>query len=1501
MIESLLLILLSITSIIYSAEVNTLEGSDVVSGDYFGSSTAISGDYAIVGTYPEVSNGAAYIFKRNADGSWTEDRKLTAGSSVHFEEFGYSVDIDGNYCVAGSPGYNNSDGRAFIYQLVNGVWSLQQTIELPSGTGVKNFGEIVVIKGAYLLVSAAYSSSSSSDNGKVFLYKLNNNTWSLIKTFEAPAGISVDAKYGLLISMSDNYIIIGATEAGSGQNGECYIYTKNNDNWDLTGTLAAPADFSNFGVYISNTDTYAAITGVNGEDLMNGNVFIYQNNAGTWTNVQQIQSSSPNNNMFGYSICLNDNLLAIADPMNNFRGAVYTYKQSNNQWSLDQTYKTTEGSFPGFGFSIDLESNNYLICGDPYVSLQKGVAYVYGLNQSFITIAVSPENGGTTEPSANSQHEVTTNQAFQIKATAATGYEFNSWEVTSGTVAIQDTQSASTTATVNGIGQITANFVKVAKVAFSVFPENTGTTNPDGTQNVAIGTRLPIRAIPSSGYYFDQWTISGSAVIDSSISSQTTVLINGDSTITAVFKPFVKEVQLTMVLSPEAGGSITPTSGTHVVESSKLFPIEATPANGMHFVTWVIDGPGVISNPSASSTSASITGNATITAYFAENATDANLTMAANPSNSGTTEPAVGTTAVSINRPVRIEAYPATGYYFDNWTISGQGRIDGSENTIAWVTLAADATVTANFSANPEKAILTMAVTPAGSGTSNPGIGNHTVNLGELFEIEASPASGYYFVKWTNSGSATISDPELSATMAKLSGNAIITAEFAPVSEPVTMTISSSPEGGGATNPGKGEHQLYSGSSIKIEAFPASGYYFKNWSSVGSSVIEDADNAETVVTLYGNSTITANFVAATSTATLAMQVSPDNSGYTNPGSGSHTVVIGNNYEINAIPGSNYVFDKWVTSGSVVIENPEISHTEIVLSGNATVSAVFTDHQGDASLLLDVTPANSGTTNPGSGVQSIPIGQRTKIEAIPASGYYFSSWEAGKNVIVEDLYAKETNIELLGNSTLTATFSAVTTTAGLTLTVSPENSGNTNPGIGSHTINISEKVKIEAIANNGYHFVRWSLNSGTASISNIYDSETYVTIESAATVTANFATNDTDVTVEMKVLPESSGYTNPGIGTHNGLYAGQIICLKAYPADGYHFVNWSTDEGATVSNSLAAETTASLSSNAVIAANFAMNENPVSLIVKNSDAGGGIIYPAPGSYTLYAGQSIKLEAAPLTGYYFIKWELDGKGYIDDDKSQVAYAKISENSSITAVFSTQKAMFLSYGSVLSVDISEYEESRKWLYATLFNTTKQDAEPRKLQFGNIVHDATTQVLTGQWRHYTQLYDKKDYPKKEKLSELLIENPIKDLKLYAVYLSSRGEKPVNLGLNAYVTGPIVDSVSGDYSEKGDVFTVVGRYFGSKTPTVELEYMKNNRCHYKKCKVDKTASLKYQNALGLDNKSCMKILESDPTDQQAVNYSQVVVSYPKLNDQAEPTGYIIVKNKSGMTAFKLK
>jgi len=254
--------------------------------DWFGVLVAISGNYAIAVSLRESSSdGKAYIFN------------VTTGALVHTlnnpnaygstgDVFGRSIAIDGNYAIIGAAeddAGGTLSGKAYIFDVTTGT--LLKTLDNPNAYGTHtddNFGRTAAISGNYAAVGAHYEDDASGVNsGKLYIYETTNGTWSdatLLHTIDNPNpyGTSDGDWFGIRLSMSGNYAIATAyneDDAGGTYSGKAYIFDvttgtllKTLDNPNAYGTSAS--DY--FGQSVSISGNYA-IVGTNLEDDAGGN------------------------------------------------------------------------------------------------------------------------------------------------------------------------------------------------------------------------------------------------------------------------------------------------------------------------------------------------------------------------------------------------------------------------------------------------------------------------------------------------------------------------------------------------------------------------------------------------------------------------------------------------------------------------------------------------------------------------------------------------------------------------------------------------------------------------------------------------------------------------------------------------------------------------------------------------------------------------------------------------------------------------------------------------------------------------------------------------------------------------------------------------------------------------------------------------------------------------------------------------------------------------------
>ena len=214
-----------------------LTASDGASGDSFGYSVSIDGDYAIVGAYYKdvggnSSQGKAYIFHRSGS-SWTEEAGISASDGAANDDFGTSVSISGDYAIVGANkdiGSNTGQGKAYIFHRSGSSWTEEAGITASDGAAYDYFGTSVSISGDYAIVGAYYKDvGSSSYQGKAYIFHRTGTSWSQDAGLTVSDASAVDY-FGYSVSISGNYSLVGAYNKTVGSNstqGKAYFYKKN--------------------------------------------------------------------------------------------------------------------------------------------------------------------------------------------------------------------------------------------------------------------------------------------------------------------------------------------------------------------------------------------------------------------------------------------------------------------------------------------------------------------------------------------------------------------------------------------------------------------------------------------------------------------------------------------------------------------------------------------------------------------------------------------------------------------------------------------------------------------------------------------------------------------------------------------------------------------------------------------------------------------------------------------------------------------------------------------------------------------------------------------------------------------------------------------------------------------------------------------------------------------------------------------------------------------------
>jgi len=349
--------------------------------DLFATSVSMDsdGDMVIAGARNgdgnAVDSGAAYVYQ--FDGSaWDTGTKLIAFDGAAGDQFGESVSMDaaGDAVIAGASGDGGFTGSAYIYQFDGSAWDTGTKLTASDGAAFDQFGDSVSMDAAgdTVIAGAIEGDGNVADTGAAYIYQFDGSAWDTGTKLIASDGAAFDF-FGDSVSMdaAGDTVIVGASI--DDDIGSAYIFQFDGSAWD-TGTKLTPLDgalFDSFGSSVSidgegDTVIVGALTETNANGIGAGSAYIFQLNAGVWTQQEKlIASDGAASDSFGFSVDIDDDgntviVGALSDDDNGSEsGSAYIYQFDGTDWN--ETKKVTaEPPFDGaandsFGNAVSLD------------------------------------------------------------------------------------------------------------------------------------------------------------------------------------------------------------------------------------------------------------------------------------------------------------------------------------------------------------------------------------------------------------------------------------------------------------------------------------------------------------------------------------------------------------------------------------------------------------------------------------------------------------------------------------------------------------------------------------------------------------------------------------------------------------------------------------------------------------------------------------------------------------------------------------------------------------------------------------------------------------------------------------------------------------------------------------------------------------------------------------------------------------------------------------------
>jgi hypothetical protein len=217
-----------------------LDPGDLASGDRFGQSVAVSGNTVVVGAPRANVNGnddqgAAYIFTRSGT-TFTRTAKLTAPDGVPFANFGGAVAISGDTAIVGARCTGTCPGAAYLFTRDgNGTWTYRTKLTASDGHNGDYFGFSLAMQGRTAMVGALYGAGLPLNGpGAVYLFSEAGGVWTERTRVAAPDGEPGDW-FGYSVGLSGQTFVAGAPEINT-EHGAAYVFTNTAPELSSLGT-----------------------------------------------------------------------------------------------------------------------------------------------------------------------------------------------------------------------------------------------------------------------------------------------------------------------------------------------------------------------------------------------------------------------------------------------------------------------------------------------------------------------------------------------------------------------------------------------------------------------------------------------------------------------------------------------------------------------------------------------------------------------------------------------------------------------------------------------------------------------------------------------------------------------------------------------------------------------------------------------------------------------------------------------------------------------------------------------------------------------------------------------------------------------------------------------------------------------------------------------------------------------------------------------------------------
>jgi hypothetical protein len=278
-----------------------IQSSDIAAGDWFADSIDIDGDTIAVGArLGSPYRGAVYIFTRSGT-TWSQQQKIQSSDIADDDRFGsgegHNVAIDGDTLIVGANGESAYAGAAYVFTRSGTTWSQQAKLTASDAAGNDNFGRSLDLNGDTAIIGAHREDpTSGTDAGSAYIFTRSGTTWSQQAKLTASDAQEYDY-FGRTVRVDGNYAVVGAygEDTGGSSAGAAYVFIRSGTTWSQQQKIVS-SDLQagdNFG-YDTDIEGDVIVVGAKGEDAGGSNagaLYVFTRSGTTWTQQKKLVAS----------------------------------------------------------------------------------------------------------------------------------------------------------------------------------------------------------------------------------------------------------------------------------------------------------------------------------------------------------------------------------------------------------------------------------------------------------------------------------------------------------------------------------------------------------------------------------------------------------------------------------------------------------------------------------------------------------------------------------------------------------------------------------------------------------------------------------------------------------------------------------------------------------------------------------------------------------------------------------------------------------------------------------------------------------------------------------------------------------------------------------------------------------------------------------------------------------------------------------------------------------